>query len=114
MPRWVRDDGEFEGWVTHALIARWWPGKYYLVGTVKSLGAETTELIRKIIPSAPDAADEFLVQVFKCDRYGMPQPRDPYYVQSCDTKEQALEAHREVVRLLSAGKIKLKRFPLYF
>jgi len=40
------------------------------VGTFRFVGAETTELIRKIMPSAPDEPDKYIVQVFKCDRYG--------------------------------------------
>jgi hypothetical protein len=64
-----------------------------------------------MIRSLPGAEprDEYIVQVFKCDRYGWPRTRDPYYERSYQAKQEAVEAHREAVRLLERGKLPLKR-----
>ena len=111
MPRWVVGHQNVDPWLAHTLIAGWWPTTYRLVGTIEYLGATGTGGLKELTRSLPGAnpRDEYIVQVFKCDRYGLPTPRDPYYEQSYDTKEQALEAHREVVRLLCAHQLKLKR-----
>jgi hypothetical protein len=105
------DHPNLEPWLAHTIIAGWWPTTYHLVGTIEYLGATGADGLLELTRSLPGAnpRDEYIVQVFKCDRYGSPTPQDPYYEQSYDTKEQALEAHREVVRLLCAGRLKLKR-----
>jgi hypothetical protein len=110
------DHPDVGGWLAHTIIAGWWPTTYRLVGTIEYLGATGTDGLLELTRSLPGAnpRDEYIVQVFKCDRYGTPTPQDPYYERSYDTKEQALQAHREVVRLLCAGKLKLKRIRRFF
>jgi hypothetical protein len=111
MPRWISDNPNPAPRLAHTIIAGWRPTTYYMVGTIEYLGATGTDGLKPLIRSLPGVhpRDEYIIEVFKCDRYGMPRPRDPYYQHHCDTREQALEAHGEVVRLLCAHKLKLKR-----
>lgn len=109
MPRWIVDHQNLEPWLAHTVVAGWWPTTYHLIGTMYMGATGTGGLLELTRSLGANPHDEYIVQVFKCDCYGLPNPQDAYYEKSYDTKERALEGHREVVRLLSAGKLKLKR-----
>ena len=64
------------------------------------------KLIRSI---GGEARDEYVLQVHKCNRDTVFKTPDPYYERRYPTKNEALAAHQEVVRLLSSGKLPLKR-----
>ncbi|MFI5090344.1 MAG: hypothetical protein ACHP7P_09835 [Terriglobales bacterium] len=82
------------------------------MATTESLAATGDAPIQKLTRSLdPDQHDEYVVQVFKCNRSGRPKTFDPYYERRYQTQEQALDAHREAVHLLSTGKLRLKRIP---
>lgn len=116
MARWILENPDPSPRLAHTIIAGWWPTTYYYVGTIEYLGASGDSPLQQLTRSIPGAnpRDEYIVEVYKCDRHGWPNPRDPYYAASYDTKDQAVTAHHEVVRLLSAGKLKLKRIPRDF
>ena len=82
-----------------------------MVGTIEYQGATGDRPIRKLVRSLdPDQHDEYIVQVFKCNRSGLPTTwDDPYYEQSYGNRAEALEAHREVVQLLSNRKLSPRR-----
>ncbi len=66
--------------------------------------------MKKLIRSInQNQRDEYIVQVFKSNISGVPHTRDPYYEQRYLSKEEALDSHRNVVRLLADGKLSLKR-----
>jgi hypothetical protein len=105
--RWILENPNPSPRLAHTLIAGWWPTRYYLVTTIERLGATGNSPIKELIRSIPgsDPQDEYLVQVFKCNRSGVPKIwARPYYERSYRTKRQSLEAHSQIVRLLSKGK----------
>jgi hypothetical protein len=107
MARWILENPNPRPRLAHTLIAGWWPTTYYLVGTIEHLGATGREPMKELVRSIPGSnpQDEYVVQVFRCNRSGVPKTWDhPYYEKSYTDKHQALEAHRQIVRLLSRGR----------
>ncbi len=112
MARWVSDNpNPRPPVVAETLIAGWWPTTFHKVNTFEYLGATGNDPMLKLIRSIPGAnpKDRYIVHVHKCDRYCVAETLDPFYERECETLEEALEAHREVVRLLAAGRLRLKR-----
>jgi len=108
MARWTWENPDPAPRLAHTIIASWWPTRYYVVGTIEHLRATGDAPILKLTRSIAkgDVRDEYIVQVFKCNRDGMPRSwDDPYYECSYGNGQQALEAHREVVRLLASAKL---------
>jgi hypothetical protein len=109
MARWILENPQPAPRLAHTIVASWWPTRYYMVGTIEYLGATSEEPMKKLIRSIPGtkARDEYIVQVFKCNRSGVPKTwDDPYYERSYGDKQEALGAHREVVRLLSSSRLR--------
>src|SRR5260370_40229750 len=111
MARWVFEVPNPAPWVVSTLIAGWGPTTYDAVGIMEYLGATGRDGLKELTRSLPGAAprDEYIIQVFKCDRHGRPKTHDPYYEHEYQTLQEAVEAHREAVRLLAKGKLPLKR-----
>jgi hypothetical protein len=110
MPRWIWENPTPAPRLAHTIIAMWWPWSYYTVTTVPYMGATGNDPLLKLtrlIPGA-DVRDEYVVQVFKCDRYGTVR-YEPRYERCFEKPAQAIENHREVVRLIAQGKLPLKR-----
>ena len=111
MARWIWENPEPAPRLAHTIIASWWPGTYYMVGTLEYRAATGEEPMKKLIRSLDaDQHDEYIVQVFKCNRSGLPKNWEcPYYEGSYQDRHKAIEAHREVVRLLASGKLRARR-----
>jgi len=93
--------------VAQTIIAKWWPGRYYIVSTnyldpssplsrlTRSL--ETDELLENVAPGP----DRFLTQVYRCDRYGMPRSfNKPLSEKEHSNQSSAKAGHDETVRAL--------------
>lgn len=107
MARWILENPNPSPRLAHTLIAGWWPTTYYLVGTIEHLGATGHDPMKELIRSIPGSnpQDEYIVQVFKCNRDGIPKTWDrPYYERSYPNQMEALKAHQEVVQLLTKGR----------
>lgn len=111
MARWIWENPDPAPRLAHTIIASWWPTRYYMVGTLEHLGAAGDRPIQKLTRSIdPDQRDEYVVQVFTCNRSGLPKNWErPYYQRSYEGRQEAVEAHREVVRLLASAKLRPRR-----
>jgi hypothetical protein len=94
--------------VAQTIIAKWWPGRYYLVSTIKldpssllsrlTRSLQTSELLENVAPGP----DSFISQVFKCDKHGQPRSFDkPLYEKEYPTESEAKTGHNETVRRLA-------------
>jgi len=111
--RWVREEPASKSHIGFAVVARWFPGKYYLVSTVCSDGtsplASLTRSIETGIPfdeiaSGPRA---FVTNIFDCDHDGFAQQIDkPLYERVYSILEDARIGHSQIVDLLANGKLK--------
>lgn len=100
--------------VGQAIVARWWPGRYYLVSTIEMdqsspLAKLTQSLIYgRAYGEALQEPSIFVTQVFKCDQDGLVRSFDnPFYEREYTDLSQAQTGHRETLRLLAEGRLKL-------
>ena len=115
--RWVLEVSNPElSTVGQAIVASWWPGKYYLVSTVMLDSASPlSRLTRSIETGKPDAEVEpgpnvYVTQVIACDREGgVKSFEDPLYEKEFSGLTEARGGHRSTVELLAAGRLRLKR-----
>src|SRR5436305_258869 len=109
MARWILENPNPAPRIAHTIIAGWWPTIYYMVGTIEHLIATGDGPMERLIRSLNQAAqDEYVVQVFKTNQQGVPKTSDPYYERSFHTRKEAIDAHHEAVKLLAAGRLRLK------
>jgi hypothetical protein len=90
--------------VGRTVIAKWWPGKFYLVSTICMDGSSLEQrLIKSLQTKIPlnevgPQPDKFLTQVFKCNKYGMVKSFDnPLLECEYTTIEAAKEGHQKAV-----------------
>ena|SRR5215475_4574420 len=108
MARWIWQNRDPAPQLAQTIIAGWWPGRYYSVLTWESLGATGQEPMEKLLRSVgARTRDEYLLVVFKVNRHWISKGDEPLYQFSFQKKQEALDAHREVVRLLASGKRRL-------
>jgi hypothetical protein len=95
-------------------IASFWPGKYYFVSTIKlDQDSPLSKLTRSLelnvaFNDVPLGPDEFITQVFSCNKYMIPKSFDnPLFEIKHPTLSQAQIWHDFAVEIISAGKIKL-------
>lgn len=79
-PRWVEEIKDRKSPViAGTIIAKWWPGIYYLVSTVTmkdnqdSPAAQAVRKMREIFPEKEpndEDAKDFVTQVFRCNKIG--------------------------------------------
>jgi hypothetical protein len=115
--RWVLNfpTPELPG-IGRAIIASWWPGRYYVVSTVQldsfSPIAVLTRSLQQKVPfgKASPGPDKFITQVFKSDKDGMVASFDnPLYEQEYLDILAAQTGHKLVVSSLQQGRLKKPR-----
>jgi hypothetical protein len=92
--RWVFRDEPYNAQnVGTAVIASWFPGRYYKVSTIES------------------SPTEFITQVAKCDKMGWVGDWLTNTVYERDYKDRgdAFRGHEDVVNLLAAGRLELTK-----
>jgi hypothetical protein len=107
--RWILEDPSPETAIAQTTIARWWPGIYYYVGTVKiELHPEDWQLINSLQTGVDDptpGADVFVTQAFRCNYLGIPRSfYSPLFQKKTASIEEANRLHKTVVKLLAGGK----------
>ena len=102
--------------VGQAIVAYWWPGKYYIVSTIQldsssplsrlTRSLETGVAYEEVTPGP----DVYVTQVFKCDKNGWTKSIDNLlYEREYPDLTQAISGHNDTVNLLEQGQLKLKR-----
>ena len=97
--------------VGYTIIAKWWPGSYYLAMTFKpDSSSPLVRLTQSIVQRVPyaDAAlgpDRFLTQVFRCNKDGAVHSiEEPLYEQEYFDLSAAREGHQRIVEALEHGR----------
>ena len=92
--RWILDDSSPDtGRIGTTIIAKWWPGRYLLVSTVR-LDSEISSIFKPDLP--------FLTQVVRCDEYGhAPSWDNALFKREYATLAEAEIGHREAVARFS-------------
>jgi hypothetical protein len=88
------------------LIAKWWPGRYLLVSTIRLDGTDDdARLISSLrtgctYEDAPPLTDTFVTQVVRCSYLGIPASwSKPLYEKEYATLEEAKTGHRKAVTI---------------
>jgi hypothetical protein len=110
--RWIREEPS-KSHIGFAVVARWLPGRYYLVSTICCDGSfHLARLTRSLetgisfeqISSAPP---KFITNVFYCDRNGLARDiSKPLHEVLYTSLEDARAGHANTVQLLSKGQLK--------
>ena len=110
--RWIREEPS-QSHLGFAVVARWVPGKYYLVSTISCGGnSHLARLTRSVETGTPfDMIDStpprFVTNIFHCDRNGIvPDITKPLHEVVYTTLEEAHVGHANTVRLLAGGNLK--------
>lgn len=110
--RWIREEPS-KSHVGFAVVARWLPGRYYLVSTICSDGtshlAKLTRSLETGVPFAQieSAPPRFVTNVFDCDRNGFARHiHKPLHECIYATLEEARLGHAKTLELLANGKLK--------
>jgi len=111
--RWVREGPPSTSHIGFAVVARWFPGKYYLVSTVCSDGTSPLARLTKSMETGisfneiASAPPMFVTNIFDCDRHGFARRIDkPLHERVYSTLEDARVGHSQIVDLLVNGKLK--------
>jgi len=110
--RWIREELS-KSHIGFAVIARWLPGKYYLVSTICSdRTSNLAKLTRSLETGLPfeeiqSSPPKFVTNIFDCDRNGFARQIDrPLHEIVYRTLEQARSGHADIVESLASGKLK--------
>ena len=117
--RWVVRQGPDEGFgavsLGTAIIASWWPRRYYKVSTIQldtsSIAAKALESLKTAVPlrDVPFKVTGYVSQVVKCDRNGFAGRWDnPLYEREYSDASQARAGHEKIVSLLEKGRLTLR------
>lgn len=112
--RWVSENPSPEFPVVgQALVASFWPWKYYLVTTTHVEGNDLVERLTRSIETGVrleevTVADYFETSVLRCSR-DMTHASGRVYEGSYPNLEEAKRGHETIVRLLAQGRLKLPR-----
>lgn len=110
--RWVlHDPSPKMPTVARTIVAKWWPGRYYLVSTVggdsSSPLCQLTESIGQSFPRAdatPGPA-RYVTHVFRCNEDGWVHSfLEPLYEKEYSELAAAHEGHKRVVEALEHGR----------
>lgn len=98
--------------VGEAMVASFWPGKYYLVMTMHVEGNELVERLTQTIETGVPfeevtVADYFETSVLRCN-WDLTHSRG-VYERRYPNLEEAKLGHEAIVRLLAQGRLKLPR-----
>lgn len=112
--RWVREDPPSTSHIGFAVVARWFPGRYYLVSTIRCDGtSHLAKLTRSAETSIPleqisSARETFVTNIFKCDRNGFVRSfENPLHERVYSSLDEAHAGHAKTVDLLAKGKLTL-------
>lgn len=97
--------------VAQATIAKWWPGNYYWVSTFEMDRASPLRKLTRSLTTGTYSDEplpqEFVTQVFRCDRHGFVKSfDDPIHQKTYKDLEGAKLGHEETVRLVELGLIR--------
>jgi len=111
--RWIRDE-TLKSHIGFTILARWLPGKYYLVSTISCDGnSHLDRLTRSVQTGVPfdmidSAPPKFVTNIFHCDGHGIvPDISKPLHEAIYTTLEEAHAGHANTVRLLASGNLNL-------
>ena len=97
--------------VAHTIVAKWWPGRYCAVMTIKLDSASplhrlTQSILRGLPPAdATPEPDRFLTQVFRCNEDGWVHSfLEPLYEKEYSELAAAHAGHKGVVEALEHGR----------
>lgn len=89
--------------VGYAIVAKWWPGRYFLAMTFLRDSSSSLDRLTQSI-SCGDAApslDGYLTQVFRCNKEGVVYSIEkPLYERKYSELSAACDGHKEIVELL--------------
>ena len=115
--RWVLHNPQPElPVIGQCIVASWWPGRFYLVSTIKMDGTSALERLTESIKTLRDFKDVirgsggFVTQIFHCDRQGFVREIDfdrPLYFKSYPTLEDAKAGHKAATEQLAAGNLRV-------
>jgi hypothetical protein len=107
--RWIDDDPKpKEPRVATTVIAKWRPGVYYLVSTVRLDGS--SHLARLIstmetgasFDCAPNRPEKFVTQVVRCSRFGIAKSWDhPLHEEEYETLDEARRGHKKALAMFA-------------
>jgi hypothetical protein len=110
--RWIREEPS-KSHIGFAVVARWRPGRYYLVSTISCDGSShLAKLTRSLETGIPfeqikSVPSRFVTNIFRCNRNGI--ARDigtPLHEIVYTTLEDAQAGHANTVRLLAGGELR--------
>ena|ERR1022692_3065639 len=98
-----------------AIVATWWPGRYYRVSTIQldtsSTAAKAVESLKTGVPlhEIPLKVTGYVTQVAKCDKMGWVGDwiANTLFERTYADAAEAQAGHNEVVDLLQKGRLKL-------
>jgi hypothetical protein len=100
--------------VGRAVIATYWPGRYYLVLTTQVDSATPLRIFLRSVAlkvafeNVPHERDIFMTQIFKCNKQGSHKATEkPLYEGEYSTYLDALNGHNKIVESIVNGQLKL-------
>ncbi|HEY0551672.1 MAG TPA: hypothetical protein VGF13_18855 [Verrucomicrobiae bacterium] len=113
--RWVlRYPSRELPFVGQAVVASWWPGKYYFVSTWRLDSSSPlhrlTQSLKQGVPftDADVGQERYMTQILKCTKDGISESfDDPLYEREYSDLSEAKAGHNESVDLLEQGRLKL-------
>lgn len=88
------------------IVARWWPWDYYCVSTMRVWQDESDPLYSSMTIH-PVPPKQYITRVYKCDKNGRSDDDHFYYMKEYPDPVMARRGHKEVVKLLEKGRLKL-------
>lgn len=108
--RWVLPYPVRDAIIGQALVATWWPWKYYFISTIEldhtSPLQRLTNSITQGVPYGEAVAGQttYLTNVFRCDKHGFVRDiEDRLYERAYADISEARKGHDEAVDLLQLG-----------
>lgn len=102
--------------VGQAIVASWWPGRYYFVSTRRLDSSSPlhrlTQSIQQGVPyaEADIGQDRYATQILRCTKDGLVRSFDsPLYEREYSEVFEAQAGHNESVDLLEQGRLRLGR-----
>jgi hypothetical protein len=99
-----------------AIVATWWPGRYYKVSTVQldssSPIAQLAQSMEQKVPfeKVVPGPDKYITQVFRCTADGIVRSFfEPLFERQYSCISSARAGHKETVDLLERGRLQLGR-----
>lgn len=114
--RWVQhnpfDNHDNPGIVGQAVVASYWPGRYYLVSTIELDSGSPLSRLTKSIETGVHLGDvipgpnTFLTGIYRCDKFGFTRSYEPLFANEWAERSDAKAGHDLIVSLFANGKLK--------